>query len=71
MTRLDRLKNALAFLLWGLLSFGALALLAFLVWDRGIIDPDNVIFLAVFFGLTFWTLICLAAGLCLLVRVIF
>lgn len=70
MTRLDRFKSALTFFLWAILSFAMLALSAFLVWGLEILPPDNVVFLALVFGLTFWTLVCLAAGLCLLVRAI-
>jgi hypothetical protein len=70
MTRRDRFRSALTFLCWGCFSFGVVALLAFGAWGLKMVSQNNVIFLAIILSLTLWTIVCLAAGLYLLVRVI-
>jgi len=70
MTKLERFKSGLTFLFWGFLSLGVAAILAYGVWEMKVLSPDNVIFLVIIFSLTLWTIVCIAAGLCLLVRAI-
>lgn len=70
MTKLERFKSGLTFLCWGFLSLGAAAILGYVVWVLKLLSPDTVIFLVIVFSLTLWTMVCVAAGLCLLVRAI-
>jgi hypothetical protein len=71
MPRLVRLKNALIWLSWGVLFFALLTLIAYLAFGLKLVNENNVVFLGCFFMLVFATMICLAAGIWLLVRVIF
>ena len=71
LTRLQRLKSGLSYLGWAVVSFIVLSGAAYLVFGRGLLAPDNVVFMAALFGLTIWTMICIGAAICLLVRVLF
>jgi hypothetical protein len=71
MTRIERLRSALSFLLWGLVFFAASLLLAYSTFALKLFSQDNVIVLVLSFGLVIFAGIGLIGGLYLLVRVIF
>jgi hypothetical protein len=70
MTKLERFRSGITFLSWAIDSFCIAGILAYVVWGLNWLSQDNAIFLFTFFSLTLWAIVCLAAGLCLLVRAI-
>ena len=70
MSRLDRLKSALTYLFMALLSFIVLGAIAFIGGRYNAISPDHAIFFGILMVNLLWALICLFAGLYLLVRIL-
>jgi uncharacterized MAPEG superfamily protein len=69
MSRLDRLKSAIAYFFMAFASFLVLVVVAFIGGKYNVINPDNAIFLGILAVIMMWTLICLFAGLYLLLRI--
>ncbi len=70
MSRLDRLKSALTYLFMALLSFLVFVSIAVIGGKYNAISPDNAVFLGILVVNMLWTLICLFAGLYLLIRIL-
>lgn len=70
MNRLQRLGNALTFLLWGCLFLGLWLLMAYLTFGLGLLSRDNPLVEALIFGLALLAGCGFLGGLYLLLRVI-
>ena len=68
MTRIDRLKSSLTFLLWGAVFFGLLTAWSYACIEWNMVDSDGPLFMAILFGLVIFAGMGIVGGFYMLLR---